>query len=246
MHRYDKFEKLYYKHILFKYAVIISIIILFLSGFFILDKIQKIKKNVKHNNTEQKEIKKRKSEKKIVKKIENIKNKSKEENKSLKSFHFILPNLSKILLTKKEFQQNKNSKKSISKKNIPKKENNHKKNKIKEIQINHNVNIDTIKIVEKTPDLKTLIQKFNTMKNFDLAILISKIYFKKKDLTNAQIWALKANNINPSSYKSWILFANILLKEKKTKKAKKILNAYINSYGQNDIIEEKLRSLNDK
>jgi len=246
MHRYDKFEKLYYKRILFKYAVIISIIILFLSGFFILDKIQKTKKNIKHNNTEQKEIKKRKPEKKIVKRIKNIKNKSNEGNKSLKSFHFILPNLSKTLLTKKEFQQNQNSNKSISKKTIPKKENNHKKNKIKEVQINHTANIDTIKIVEKTPDLKTLIQKFNTIKDFNLAILISKIYFKKKDLKSAQIWALKANNINPSSYKSWILFANILLKEKKTKKAKKILNAYINSYGQNDIIEEKLRSLNDK
>ena len=235
MHKYDKFEKLYYKHILFKYAVIISIIILFLSGFFILDKIQKVKKNVKHNNIEQKEIKKRKSEKKIVKKtllIKTVKLRNKSIDTPIEELHFILPNISDI----SSKQQNISPKYKMLK----------TKNKIKKIEINHTANIAKVNIIEKTPDLKTLIQRFNTMKDFDLAILISKIYLKKGDLKNAQIWALNANNLNPSSYKSWILFADILLKEKKPIKAKKILNTYIDSYGQNDIIEKKLRNLDDK
>jgi len=241
MHRYDEFEKLYYKRVLFKYLIFISIIILFLLGFFILYKKEKLKKIIKHNIVH-KEIKKEKIKKNIVKKI---KEKNSKESKSVKNFHFILPNLSKTVLNQKTLQKNKNDN-SMYKKGLLPTTNNHKKNKIKEVKTNHIVNINSVKIVEKTPDLKTLIKKFNKTKNFDLAILISKIYLQKKDLQNAQIWALKANNINPSSYKSWILFADILLKKKKLKKVREILKVYIDSYGPNDIIEEKLRSLNDK
>jgi len=240
MHRYDEFEKLYYKRVLFKYLIFISIIILFLLGFFILYKKENPKKILKHNIMH-KEIKKEKIKKNIVKKI---KEKNIEENKSVKNIHFILPNLSKTVLNQKTFQKKQND--NMCKKDLLKTTNNHKKNKIKEVKTNHIANINSIKIVEKTPDLKALIKKFNKTKNFDLAILISKIYLQKKDLQNAQIWALKANNINPSSYKSWILFADILLKKKKLKKVREILKVYINSYGPNDIIEEKLRSLNDK
>ncbi len=248
MHRYEELERVYYKRIILKYTVFIVLIILFVVGFFILKKTMNSKKEIKHKIIA-KQVQKK--ERKIIKttKVKTIKvkitkkEKSNEVNKSFKSYHFLLPNISRISVSKKSLKQD-NKKIKNNTKTAVKKDNNVSK-KIKEIQINHTANLDKIKITETIPNLKTLINKFNITKDFDLAILISKIYFKKNDLADAQIWALKANNINPASYKSWILFADILLKKKKPKKAKEILKVYIDSYGRNDIIEEKLRSLND-
>jgi len=238
MHRYDELERLYYKKLIFKYSLIfLFFIILFIAGFLILNKenkkqIKSIEKSVKKQ--EKKVIphkEKIKKSTKIKKRDNNLsKNKIKQKVKPVKNLEFVLPDLSKI-----------NVQKPASKEQKLKKTNN-----IKEINLNHTANIDTIKIVQKTPDLKSLIKSYNNEKDFDLAVMISKIYLKKNDLINAKEWALRANNINPSSYKSWILFADILLKEKKIKKAKEILRVYTNSYGQNDIIEKKLRSINDK
>ena len=258
MHRYEELEKLYYKKIILKILIVLGIIGLFISGFFILNKTKsskEVKKNISKNQTitkkeNKKEIKKinpskeknetikvKNNSKKEVKKSSLPKKINKPKETKVKSFHFILPDISKISKSPKPKQPSK----TIKDKNTTK-----KLKKLKEVELNHTANLDNFKIVEKPVDLKTLIKKFNDNKDFDLAILISKIYFKKGDLKNAQMWALKANNINPSSYKSWILFADILLKEKKPKKVKEILKVYLNSYGQNDIIEKKLRSLDDK
>lgn len=246
MHRYEELERIYYKKLFIKFLIVIGIIALFVSGIFLLKKSKKETqieskkemkkekpKNIDKNKTIKKEYKKTKTEQKKEDKKTQI-----ESKKEVKSFHFILPDISEIKTSKevKETKPKKEPKKEIKKP---------KSNKIKEIQINHTANLD-IKITEKKANLQTLIKKFNQTEDFNLAILIAKEYLKKRDLKNAQIWALKANNINPSSYKSWILFADILQKEKKIKKAKEILKVYLDSYGQNDIIEQKLRSLNDK
>ena len=218
MHRYEELEKLYYKKMIIKYFIIIfSLILIFIAIFFVW------KKELKHNKpvkitTNAKTVKKPKKEI-ITHKIvkPNIKKHIVEENIS-----FILPKLEIEHLKSKKTVKTTFNKQTITKSN-PK-----------------------IQIIEKTPDLKELIKKFNQTNDFDLAIVIAKKFLNKNDLKNAQIWALRANSINPSSYKSWILFANILLKEKKIKKAKEILKVYISSYGQNDIIEKKLRSLDDE
>ena len=234
MHRYEELEKLYYKKIYFKYIVFVCLIILFVTAFFLFKKRIQKPKSV-DSQIQHKKIQKIKIDNKKPKIIKEIKQKSSNENKkSVEKLHFIVPKVS-------NFSSIQQTKPQQSKKYVL-----NPKNKIKEIQLNHKANLDNVKIEEKTPDLKMLIKRFNETKDFNLAILISKIYFNKNNLRNAQIWALRANNINPSSYKSWILFADILLKQKKVKKVKEILKVYIDSYGQNDIIEEKLRSLNDK
>ena len=244
MHRYEELEKLYYKKIIIKYVILfVAVIVLFVIGFFIYrsyynKNIQTNKETVKKADKEIKKSPKRvkKTPKTVKKKIKPPTLKTpKVQKKSvnhIEKLHFILPNISNVSSKQQNISQKPNELKT--------------KNKIKEIEINHTANISKINIIEKTPDLKTIIKRFYETKDFDLAVLISKIYFKKGNLKNAQIWALRANNINPSSYKSWILFADILLKEKKLKKAQEILKVYVESYGQNDIIEKKLRSINDK
>ena len=244
MHRYEELEKLYYKKIIIKYVILfVAVIVLFVIGFFIYrsyynKNIQTNKETVKKADKEIKKSPKRvkKTPKTVKKKIKPPTFKTpKVQKKSvnhIEKLHFILPNISNISSKQQNISQKPNELKT--------------KNKIKEIEINRTANIAKINIIEKIPDLKTIIKRFYETKDFDLAVLISKIYFKKGNLKNAQIWALRANNINPSSYKSWILFADILLKEKKLKKAQEILKVYVESYGQNDIIEKKLRSINDK
>ena len=99
---------------------------------------------------------------------------------------------------------------------------------------------------EKKVSIKELINKFNSNPNINIALMIANRYLKENNLSEAQKWALKANNINAEDERSWIIFANILVKKGNIKKAKEILNFYLDSYGKNDKIENKLRSLNDK
>jgi predicted Zn-dependent protease len=68
---------------------------------------------------------------------------------------------------------------------------------------------------------------------------------EEKDYSNAKLWALKANNIDPSKYQSWKMFAFILLKKNDKIKARKILKVYLNDYGDNDEIYKLLRSLDE-
>ena len=101
-------------------------------------------------------------------------------------------------------------------------------------------------IEEKKVDVNYLIEKFKQNPSLDLALMIANEYLKENNLTEARNWALKSNNMNPQDERSWLIFADILIKQGKIKKAREILNFYIDSYGKNDKIENKLRSLNDK
>ena len=103
-----------------------------------------------------------------------------------------------------------------------------------------------IKITENKVNINDLINEFKKNKDYNIAITISKIYLKQNNLKKAQIWALNANSLAPSKPESWIIFADIMIKKHNIKKAKDLLRVYIDSYGSNDIIEEKLRSINGK
>jgi len=92
-------------------------------------------------------------------------------------------------------------------------------------------------------DVNLLIKNFNQNPDYDLAITIAKYYLNHNNLKKAQIWSLKANNLNPEKPESWLIFANILQKENKIQKAIEILKVYKDSYGINKKIEKKLRSL---
>lgn len=242
MHRYDELEKLYYKKKYQKIFFIISVflVIIVLLLFFCKHQHKPAKKIIFHPTKikikkpltmQNKEI--NKTTKKIKEK--KLKSKKKLSLKTVQAITFVLPDINKT----KETTINKASqiKKDTSTKQNLKEVNNTKSAK-------HNFN--NIHIVETSiENINILIKKYNQNPNYDLAMMISKFFFNENKLKKAQIWALKANEINPERVESWIVFANILIKEKKINKAKEILKTYLNSYGQNDIIEKKLRSINE-
>jgi len=227
MHRYDELEKLYYKKLYLKIVIVFLIITLIvISLFFSLKKhkkqvrfntvVVKVKKNKKENNVS---IPK---PKRVVKNVK--KTIQKEKQKEMVILNFVLPDINAIKVSFQNNETKKITKKTVKEKKQP----------------------EQFSIKEKEVSLKKLINKYESNKNYDLALTIAKIYLKRNDLENAKKWALKANNLSPSKAESWILFADILIKENDMEKARNILEVYIHSYGKNDKIENKLRSLNDK
>ena len=232
MHRYEELEKLYYKKLYLKifFGLLVLVILIVGSILYFKYKQKKVKVNFKKIEKVKLHNIKKSKPKKEVKKVKNIKKEIKKEKKSLKNYElkFILPDINSI----KEPENN------ISEKNESKIKKVNKKQIIKETP--------KIEIKESNINLNALINEYKNNPTYNLAITIAKIYLKKNNLKQAQIWALKANSLNPSQPDSWIIFADILIKQHKIKKAKEILNVYITSYGNNDIIEEKLRSLDGK
>jgi predicted Zn-dependent protease len=241
VHKYEKLEKIYYRKRFIKFLVIILVLFL----FFLLIKIilnnfinnqpkkfvnkeinfskkiifkQKINKEKNISNI----IKNNKSNDKTRK---NIVKKKKEENNltNIPMLSFTLPKL--------EINNTKNNK--IENNKIKVKLKNEKKTK------NHPL------IIEENIDINTLIKNFEKNPSFDLAIQISEYYLNKNKLDIAKLWALKANNIDPSRYESWKIFAIILIKKNQKDKAIEILKVYLKDYGDNENIKKLLRSLNE-
>jgi len=261
MHRYDELEKLYYKNKIKKYAIIfILFIIAFFTGLFLYKtylmsnkKTQETKKidvNFKKIINQKTIIKTDKiieNEKKSRVKVE-IKNKDNNQN-STKTFlsknisaektsnkKKAIPNLSFVIPEIKDFNktkdETKHTKAPVKNKEKPKKEEVKNKKTVPEIKE------EQINIIE-------LIKSFNKRPSYDTAMVVSRYYFKNNDLKNAKLWALKANNIDPSKYESWKMFALILLKKNDKIKAKEILKIYLNDYGDNDEIYKLLRSIDE-
>jgi len=260
MHKYEELEKKYYKYKLKKIFLFFVIVI---GGGFALYYVfyKKIDKNTfvlkhKDNNISFKQDSNMSS------------NNIKENNASLnnikksKVHHLEFNNsFSKNLKIVKE--KNKTNRVILSF-NIPKLEKDEKeltmkietKNHLQHKFSNINSKIKTNKgnskmkkkgnrflIKEEKININQLIKKFSFSPSFETAIQIARLYFNKNDLKNSQQWALKANSIDPYRYESWELFALILIKKGENKKAKEILNIYLNDYGYNKEIEKLLRSL---
>jgi tetratricopeptide (TPR) repeat protein len=275
MHRYDELEKRYYRNKIKKYLIFfISLIILSLSSYYAYKKFftneqksAKIKVNFKKiiNQTSQNkneinkhyeetkhEINSTKkpsavtneiNETKKTYKENNLTNKTsvkKEENKSEKK-ESLTPNLSFVVPEIKKDVPEISDKNKIQKK-VSSVQN--EKNLTK--KTNKTVTIKIIpKIKEEPLNINDLIQSFKQYPQYDTAMAISNYYFEKKDYNNAKLWALKANNINPAKYKSWKMFAMILLKKNDKIQAKKVLKIYLDDYGDNDEIEKLLRSIDE-
>ena len=241
MHRYEELEKIYYKKLYLKIFIGFILFIIFVILLFIfLDSGKKsakavkpekkdIQKSQKTVKAEQKDTNKTKQTIQIKKQEKNKKQKIKEEE-----LKFILPNIDFIKEPSEPKQQ---IKKPVIKKPVEKKEQKPLKTQTKP---------QNIKITENKVNIKDLINEFKGNKDYNLAITIANIYLKRNDLKNAQIWALNANSLAPSKPESWIIFADIMIKKHNIKKAKDLLKVYIDSYGSNDIIEEKLRSIDGK
>jgi len=255
MHRYEELEKLYYKKKLLKYIFFFLLFLILILAIFVSIKVlnnknkkvksndintSKIKTKKENNNSSNVKLKsnltvKKNNTKNIInKKLQNKpQNNITENEKKINKLTFILPELSSDDI-------------AIANEQINNKEKNIINNKEKKSppQIN-NISERNIKIVETNANVNALINQFNISPNYDLAITISKYFYNHKNYKKSQIWAIKANNIDPSKVESWILFADILLKEGKKNKAKKILSIYIDQYGNNDKIIKKLRSISE-
>jgi hypothetical protein len=185
------------------------------------------------------ESKKHNQKKDDVKKMENMtftvfklgRNKVENNNSTTPKLTFIVPD---IKTKPKEIKQS-DKKQPISHPNIVK---NKEDKKIK------NETSNTF-IKEKSADIKNLIDTFKKAPSYDIAIMISKYYLARKDYDNAKLWAIKANNMEPSKYQSWKMFALILLKKNKKNKAKNVLSIYLDDYGNNEEIEKLLRSIDE-
>jgi len=247
MHRYEELEKLYYKK---KYKkIFLYFLFVFISSlavFSILKLISfnnvkhiknkaesKITKNIKSNITkrlnevnitEKNLSKQNKNEHKKPKNIKTeVKSQINEKNNTSFNLTFILP----------QIKENKEKKPASKKPALKVKE----KNKTTK-------NVQPL-IKENKADLKSLKASFYKFPNYSTAMTIANIYFSKKDLANAKIWALKANNIDPSKYESWKMFAMILLEKNDKIKAKEVLKIYLDNYGENEEISKLLRSINE-
>jgi len=262
MHRYEELERLYYKKKKKQIALIFIAILSIGSAFLLISNFSNserkrkiannsIEKNVTNNikqinNTSTSKVvvkttnesKKHNQKKGDVKKIESMtftvfklnSNKVENNNSSTPKLAFILPD---IKSKPKEIKLS-DKKQPISHPNIV-------ENKDKEIKSETSNTF----IKEKSADIKNLINTFKKAPSYDIAMMISKYYFARKDYDNAKLWALKANNMAPSKYQSWKMFALILLKKHQKNKAKNVLSIYLDDYGSNEEIEKLLRSIDE-
>ncbi len=85
-----------------------------------------------------------------------------------------------------------------------------------------------IKIISKKVDTITYLKKkFEASGDINYALMLSQTYYDKKDYKKALKWAIKANEIDASNEKSWILFAKSKMKLGKRKEAIKALKIYL-------------------
>jgi len=84
-----------------------------------------------------------------------------------------------------------------------------------------------INFIRSSANYKEVMQrKFESNRNPREALLLAKAYYQEADYTQAEEWALKANQLDGSLEESWLLFAKSKAKLGKRKEALKILSSY--------------------
>ncbi len=241
MHRYEELEKLYYKKKR-NQIIIVVLIALFLVIVYKLIEFANVNTQTQTKVVENNQTKEEKVQTKNSETLENNKTKKTVKNKKEKKvakLEFILPNISEVKTPVEPKKITKTQPKPTTKP-TPKPNKTVQTQTTTQPKVPAKLNLQVEKV-----DINQLISSFNQNPNYDLAITISKEYLKRGNLKEAQKWALKANTMEPDRVESWLQFADILLKEGKKEKAVQILRVYIDSYGENDEIESKLRSLNE-
>ncbi len=173
------------------------------------------------NIFKQKEKKIIKKEKKIViadEKIKEFKKPIKEVSKKQKK--------EKVLTLNTDFIQKIEKKKEILFKNPPL-----PAPKIQKFKLSQNSEKEEkpkIKIISKKVDTITFLKKrFESTNDINYALMLSSAYYEKKNYKKALYWAIKANEIDPSNERSWILFAKAKIKLGKKREAIKALKIYL-------------------
>ena len=242
MHRYEELEKLYYKKKYLKlfFRLIAFIIVASLLYFVYLFQFQQniFKKNIEVNKSKQiiENNNTKKDDNKTIIVKSNDKSK-KEISKIKKEKLFLYPIYPELNLENKEMNSSANYTKPVIK------ESNTSLNKDKNItQQKPKIHIG-VSVKENKQTLQDYINVFNNSKDYDLAIKIATIYLNQKKYKKAIDWSKKANEIKPEDAKSWYIFAKSLIELGKQKEAKRVLIAYLNTYGTNEELEKLLRSI---
>ncbi len=244
MHRYDELEKLYYKNKIKKYILLVLTIIFLVIAVYSLSECftaKPVNKKITQNNvqeTNDTSLKNNIGTHKLMLPKNKVKNNK--HNKTNNTNKKLIPSLTFTIPQIKETEIKKNKKQN----NIGHKQKNKNSEKNKTVKQKPKIIVMPV-IREEKINVKDLIKSFNAEPKYDTAIIVSKYFFNKNDFSNAKLWALKANNINPSKYQSWKMFARILLKKNDKIHAREVLKTYLSDYGDNDEIKKLLRSIDE-
>ena len=223
MHRYEKLEKLYYRKLYLKYLFIFFFVVIILGVFFVFLNFEK-KQPIKSNH-----VVKAAKEKNTTKNIESNKTMSIPKIKEVKKLvlYPMFPDVDK-LLKETNIKQEKNTTNKVEK---PKKQ--EPKIQPKTEEVKPQAKEPALKIIVKPAKetLSSLLYLYSKSPEYDIAIKISKLYYQKKNFDKSIEWAKKANKMAPEKYESWYIFAQNLLAQNQKAKAKQVLIAYLNTYG---------------
>ena len=227
MHRYEELEKIYYRKLFLKYFLTFIVLGGVVGGGYYLYKNPQYLKLL-----EIKEDKKVVNDKKVANKVEISKSNSNKvevnKTKEVEAIEFVVP---KEALNKK--LPNPTTKKIV------------KPAQRVVTQSEKPPAISETRIREKRVSILSLERRFKESKSYDLAIILAKRYLRMNNLKKAQYWALRANELDPQKPDSWIVFAKILAKQGKKDKAIQVLNTYIDSYGENEAVNDMLNELKE-
>lgn len=88
-----------------------------------------------------------------------------------------------------------------------------------------NISSNEIKPIQKVEMLK---KEFNQNPTYQSALMVAETYYELNDYQNSRDWALIANEQDSTQPKSWIIFANSLVKLGKKDEAITVLTSYLN------------------
>ncbi len=224
MHRYEELEKIYYRKLFLKYFFTFIVLGGVIGGGYYL-----------YKNPQYLKLLEIKEDKKVVNKVEVSQSNSKKvevnNTKEVKAIEFVVP---KEALNKK--LPNPTTTKKIVK----------PAQKVVAQSVHQRASlISETRIREKKVSIVSLERRFKESKSYDLAIILAKRYLRMNNLKKAQYWALRANELDPQKPDSWIVFAKILAKQGKKDKAIQVLNTYIDSYGENEVVNNTLNELKE-
>jgi len=224
VHRYEELEKIYYRKLFLKYFFTFIVLGGVIGGGYYL-----------YKNPQYLKLLEIKEDKKVVNKVEVSQSNSKKvevnNTKEVKAIEFVVP---KEALNKK--LPNPTTTKKIVK----------PAQKVVAQSVHQRASlISETRIREKKVSIVSLERRFKESKSYDLAIILAKRYLRMNNLKKAQYWALRANELDPQKPDSWIVFAKILAKQGKKDKAIQVLNTYIDSYGENEVVNNTLNELKE-
>jgi len=81
--------------------------------------------------------------------------------------------------------------------------------------------------INEEKSLDNWIEKYNKKKSYALAIYIAKQYYFDSDYKNSSTWAKRANQLDRNKEEAWLFYAKSVYALGDVKKAKRILNIYL-------------------